>query len=337
MLKKLLFIIFFISNYFSFAQKSQELQIPVKIVTYSNDNCYSRSIIKVRNNIITGNSNGKIISYNLNKKSTKNLSGDLQLGEIRDLEYIDGNIYGLQSADSGLLVKTSLKGESTIIENSDWSNVFLDGLAIENNLGFIMGDPVNGIFSLFISFTAGLDWEKCEGQIESFQGEAGFAASGTTVQIVDNVLFFVSGGANSRFFKSLDFGKTWISSKISYPSGSSIGPFSIYMSNTSNGIVVGGDYLNPNDNKSISFTSDDGGHSWIESIIQPRGYRSCIIFANNVHYACGSNGIDYSIDNGKTWLPFADGNYFCMTTSKKHLFATTTKGTFHVFNLIKNK
>ena len=107
------------------------------------------------------------------------------------------------------------------------------------------------------------------------------------------------------------------------------------MINEDNGVIVGGDYTKPSNDSVICFYTYDGGNIWQASEIQPLGYRSCVINHNNLLFCCGSNGIDFSIDFGKTWRPFYQGNYFSLTTHKGKLFATTTYGTFHIFKLPK--
>ena len=86
-----------------------------------------------------------------------------------------------------------------------------------------------------------------------------------------------------------------------------------------------------------TFYTSDGGESWINSSVNPRGYRSCVYYSEGVYYACGRNGIDYSINNGKDWRPFADGTYFSMSSWDSKLIATTRYGKIVLFDLVEEK
>jgi photosystem II stability/assembly factor-like uncharacterized protein len=311
---------------------------PLTEVKYTQESCYSRSVKVFKNHIITGNSNGKIYAINLTNNKVKCLTQERTFGEIRDIEISGHQILGLQSADSGAIVKVHLKKEPIVYKGDSlgWKSRFLDGMAIQKNIGFIMGDPVESVFSLYFSMDRGLNWTVSRTAVKSYEGEAGFAASGTNVQLLgDSLIYFVSGGHYSRFFKSNDLGQTWEISELPYSSNNTSGAYSLCMYNDLIGAVVGGDYTNPNDTILNSFYTLDGGNTWQKSEVQPSGYRSCVIQSNQVLFCCGTNGIDYSLDFGKNWTPFASGNYFAMTTHKDKLYATTTNGTFHIFEIPK--
>jgi hypothetical protein len=309
---------------------------PLQVINYTDEPCYSRSIKVFKNRIITGNSNGKIYAINLRNKKIKCLTQEITFGEIRDIEISGPYIIGLQSADSGAIVFTHLKKNPKVFkgESLSWKKHFLDGMALHKNTGFIMGDPVDSTFSLFFSKDGGFNWIKSGTKIKSFEGEAGFAASGTNVQILDDsLIYFVSGGLHSRFFKTTDLGQTWTISELPYLSNNSSGAYSLCMYNSILGVVVGGDYTAPNDTTLNGFYTLDRGETWQKSEVQPLGYRSCVIHSNTIFFSCGTNGIDYSIDFGKNWKSFAHGNYFAMTSHKGKLYATTTNGSFHIFDV----
>ena len=179
---------------------------------------------------------------------------------------------------------------------------------------------------------------KCEGKIEAKDGEAGFAASGSNVQMLNSTTYaFVSGGTISRFFKSKDNGKTWTKIVLPYYPGESSGAYSMCFSDEKRGVIVGGDYASPNLKLNTSFFTEDGGESWFNAETQVRGYRSCAYFVHGIYYSCGTNGIDYSTNYGVDWKPFANGNFFSMTSSPTQLIATSTNGTIEFFDLIRTK
>lgn len=308
------------------------------IYTYCESKSYSRSIIVEGDYVYTANSNGSLYKYNMLDGSSLNLMQGRKLQEMRDLHLVGDYLIGMQSGSDGLLVKTTKDQfvDYIIQAQNKWIGVFLDGMDFKGDLGFMMGDPVKGYFSLFYSEDGGNSWMPCEGKLEAQKDEAGFAASGTNVQILNDSTFaFVSGGSTSKFYKSIDKGKTWTSSVIPYFQGEGSGAFSMHFINEMEGVVVGGDYANPKLNLNNSYYTNDGGEFWINSSDQVLGYRSCVIEANGIFYACGTTGIDYSKDGGDHWEPFALGNYFAMTISNESLYATTTNGSFQVFELVK--
>ena len=337
---KVISLLLFFSGVYSQENKYTRKNKAAKIIQYTSDGCYSRSIIYRDSFVYTGNSDGSLYSTNLKTETTMNLMANKKFEEMRDIEFSNNFLFGMQSGSFGLLAKVdSLKFIEFVTPSSSmWIGTFLDGMDFYGNTGFIMGDPKDGFFSLFKSENGGNTWAPCEGKVESYEGEAGFAASGTTVHVMnDSTFIFVSGGKKSRFFKSTDKGKTWKITSLPYMTSESSGAFSICMISDQIGVVVGGDYANPDLCLNTCFFTDDGGEFWINAEEQTRGYRSCVIQANGVFYACGTSGIDYSIDNGVSWRPFANGNYFSMCTDNHSLYATIPNGSFQIFDLIKPK
>ena len=147
----------------------------------------------------------------------------------------------------------------------------------------------------------------------------------------ESTIYFVSGGLKSRFFKSDSFGNNWEITDLPFAPSASSGAYSLCMIDKKNGVIVGGDYTFPDAKDNISVYTFDGGKTWYPSQNQPCGYRSCVIVAGKIMFCCGTNGIDYSTDKGKNWISFAKGNYFSLTTHKSKLIATTTNGSFHIF------
>jgi len=306
-------------------------------IQYTKHLCYSRSILVKDSMVYTANSNGALYATNLKTEKSTNLLKNRKFEEMRDLEFSGKDILGMQSGTYGLIAKTDTENfiEYITPKSSMWIGTFLDGMDILKNTGFIMGDPKKGFFSLYYSENAGLEWKECDGKVAAMDGEAGFAASGTNVQVLnDSTFVFVSGGSKSRFFKTTNKGKTWKITSLPYMTSESSGAFSIYMFSEQIGVIVGGDYKNPDLSLNISFFTDDGGEFWINSETQPRGYRSCVIEEKGVFYACGTNGLDYSQDFGNTWKPFANGNFYALFSYEEKLYATTDNGSFKIFDLV---
>jgi photosystem II stability/assembly factor-like uncharacterized protein len=323
MIKKQLFILF-ASLYFPcfFAQD-------IAILQYGNTAIHARGIALKGNYIFLGNNNGEVIRYHLKTGKSKSLNPKDTFPEIRDIALHKNSIYAMQSADYSIILKLRRHGISMkkihLITMELNPQLFLDGMAIENKEAFVMGDPVGNEFSLYHSSDL-RHWEKITPALPSFTGEAGFAASGSTVKISNGVYYFVSGGEKSRFFMSKDKGQTWIQSELPFKNSQASGAFSLAMKDKNNGIVVGGDYLAPNSRENVCFITKDGGITWNTSTSGPFGYRSCVYYTDSVYYSCGTNGIDYSKDNGTTWIQLCNENCFSICSDTEYVYASSTNG-----------
>jgi hypothetical protein len=246
----------------------------------------------------------------------------------------------MQSADYSIILTFNCFGNSMkqiqLITMELNPQLFLDGMAIENKEAFVMGDPVGNEFSLYHSSDL-KHWEKITPALPSYSGEAGFAASGSTVQISNGVYYFVSGGEKSRFFMSKDKGQTWIQSELPFKNSQASGAFSLAMKDKNNGIVVGGDYLAPNSREHVCFITKDGGITWSAPTIGPFGYRSCVYYTDGVYYSCGTNGIDYSKDNGTTWTQLSNENCFSMCSDNEYVYASSINGRIIRISKLGNK
>lgn len=309
-----------------------------EVVSYTDESTYSRGILVEKNRIFTANANGRIYLLDAVTRSSKKLFGLDEFKELRDLERSGEYYIAMKSGENGRLVRLNAQGNTEIIKYSEWDSTFFDGLDFVGKRGFIMGDPINGFFELYHSNDSGKTWERCAGKVKAFEGEAGFAGSGTNVQVLnDSTYIFVTGGVKSRFIKSSDNGNSWTEVLLPFYQEPSSGAFSVCFQNDSVGVVVGGDYLNPDLKLNTCYYTKDGGMTWFNSDHSPRGYRSCVKEFNSVFYACGSNGIDFSLDSGQNWIPFANGNFFALANTPTHLVATMKDGNVQLFDLIAPK
>ena len=277
-------------------------------IKYGDSTIYSRGLYIDSTKFLIGNSDGSIFMLKPGWTKSRLLFKLPDFTEVRDIEYSGKYYIGMQSGSDGKLVLIDNSGTMKILKLPEWKGVFLDGMDFFGNTGFMMGDPVDTTFSLYHTKDAGVTWKPCDGQIKAFKDEAGFAASGTNVQVLnDSTYIFVSGGMKSRFFKSTDNGQNWKAVELPYYPGKSTGPYSMCFANDSIGVLVGGDYMDPDIRLNTTFYTYDGGESWFNSDHTTRGYRSCVFYVNDVFYASGRNGIDFSLNNGIDWIPFTDG------------------------------
>ncbi len=320
-----------------FAQQKGK-HVATDTIQYSKSSTYARGILLDGERLFVSNADGSVYCHNLTTGRNILIFKLKSINELRDVEKSGDFILAMHSGENGKIARVGLDGANEIIAPEMWQGVFLDGMDFIDEHGFMMGDPTNGQFNLFHTNDGGATWTRCEGTVKAKEGEAGFAASGTNVQLLNkNTYVFVSGGTVSNFFKSTDNGKTWRAVVLPYYPGPSSGGYSMCFSDDKHGVIVGGDYAASTLYMNTCFYTSDGGESWYNAKKTVRGYRSCVYAANGVFYACGTNGIDYSTNNGVDWKPFAEGSYFSMTSTDTQLIATTKNGTVHFFELIKKK
>jgi hypothetical protein len=309
--------------------------IPIETIQYSDIvKVHSRALFSRKDELFIAASDGMLYTYNLvTKTTTKDLPTEGK--EYRDLIHFGNSLLLLAVGDSSETINSGFLRKPPIF-STEFDGIFLDGIDNSGKTVFLMGDPTNGIFNLYISKDEGITWNKIETAPEAFEGEAGFAASGTNVKAISNKEFaFVSGGDSSRFFRTNDAGKTWSSQSMGFNSCATCGAYSFTITRNKTIVAVGGDYLKPNESEGTCRLSEDGGKTWFSPTNNPKGYRSNVCEIYGALFTCGTNGIDISIDNGKTWTFFAKGNYFTLGIFDEKLAASTMNGTIHLFKILR--
>ena len=259
--------------------------------------------------------------------STSRIPGNEEL-DFRDIEAFDENTALVLSAGRPAKIFKTLNGGVTWEEkySNQTEGIFFDAMAFWNkDRGIAVSDPIDGRFFLIRTFDAGESWEEIpmDNCPVAMHAEAGFAASGTCLTVSgEGHVWFGTGGAAARIHRSTDWGNTWTVHETPLLSGSpSQGIFSIAFKDKDHGIIVGGDYRNPDNRNQCMAKSKDGGKSWTESQEQkPRGYRSCIMFVpgtQSIYIAIGRGGSDITIDDGKSWNPLNKNGYYCLSIEKR--------------------
>jgi photosystem II stability/assembly factor-like uncharacterized protein len=198
---------------------------------------------------------------------------------------------------------------------------------------FVLGDPVDGKFRIYTSRDAGDTWflEDDAGLDQDAKGEGAFAASNSALTTAGGFFWFGSGGKGGPHvyysYAKCAPGQensgmcemAWAKSAPPITGGAdAAGIFSVgerYSMDMRGGqshgstIAVGGDYEKPAESAGTAAYSLDGGKTWTAAAVPPHGYRSAVAWdaKNRVWIAAGTNGSDFSRDNGKTWQPLDDG------------------------------
>ena len=243
--------------------------------------------------------------------------------DFRDVNAFDDKtayLLSIGNGESSRIYKTTDGGANWQLQftNSN-KEAFFDAMAFwDREHGIAFSDPVDGRFIIITTDDGGATWNPvpAENIPAAITGEAAFAASGTCITVEGkSLVWFATGGAAARVFRSTDRGRTWAVSETPITSGvQSAGIFSIAFKDARNGIIVGGDYQNPDEAKASVARTSDGGQTWkLAAGSHPAGYRSAVAYVHGAKgqtlIAVGTSGSDYSVDGGANWTRIDRENY----------------------------
>ena len=198
-----------------------------------------------------------------------------------------------------------------VYENLD-SAAFINSILFKNSEeGIAFGDAINGRHLILLTEDGGQNWKVSDSSLlpTPLKIEHGFAASGSCIALNKNGQYVIGlGGEKSRVFLSTDSGN-WQTYPSKMISGSPTR--GIYALSAGKGklMAVGGDYTLADTSFYPTF-SVDGGKSWQLTKSKVNGYRSTIDFVDRFNaWVCGgTNGIDYSFDQGESWINLPEVN-----------------------------
>src|SRR5690606_36188351 len=153
------------------------------------------------------------------------------------------------SFDGGLarIYRTADGGDSWTVQwESTADGVFMDALqcwTLEHCVAY--GDPLDGAL-MIVRTTDGRTWSRVPPSAlpTLLEGEAGFAASGTTLTLRGSAHGWIGtgGGARARVYITQDGGATWSAADTPLPGNATSGIFGITFSDSLNGVAAGGNY-----------------------------------------------------------------------------------------------
>jgi photosystem II stability/assembly factor-like uncharacterized protein len=310
----------------------------------SGKNTSIRGLSLVNNKVAwVSGSNGWVAKTTNGKTFTWQQLKGYEKVDFRDIEaFSDKEAILVNAGSPAYILKTVDGGQSwkKVYENNDPA-IFLDGMDFWNKKeGIIFGDPINGLMQILTTKNGGESWENisAKAQIQLSDGEAAFAASGTTIRTHKNKVYIATGGKTSRLWSSINKGQTWSAITIPIITGeASTGTFSIAISN-SKIFAVGGDYLKEKTSLDNFAYQEKRAGEWLRAEKSPNGYRSAIEFIKeNLLITTGPSGTDFSDDEGKTWQTLSlAGFHTCQKAKKGSLVLFTgSKGTIAMLDLKK--
>jgi photosystem II stability/assembly factor-like uncharacterized protein len=283
------------------------------------------------------------VGYSKDAGKTWNWVNPKGYGEVdfRDIKVFSAKEALIISAGApAVVLRTTNTGKSwEKVFSDERPEVFFDAVDFEGKTGYILGDPLDGSFQLLKSTNKGKSWKDISDQMYLIadQGEVAFAASGSSIQLLNGVLYVGTGGTYSSLF-NYDPKKLRVD-KFDCPiwsGSSSTGIFAIDFYDQHNGIVVGGDYLQDNDNRNNVLITRDAGKNWITPQVPVSGFRSDVLFlTKDTVITTGTSGTDLSLDGGMNWKTISTLGFNTIAKSKsgKHIYLTNSKGQIYTLKL----
>ena len=273
--------------------------------------------------------------------------------DIRDIHAFDANV-AIAMATAGRLFRTTDGGATwqTVYVASDTS-VFLDAVSFwddahgivlgdpmpervfsvrENASGMVPDDPMAKHFLILLTDDGGRSWRELPPRWspQAEPGEAAFAASGTPLAVAGrrHAWFGTGGSSVARVYRTDDLGRTWQVAVSPIDAGArSAGIFAVVFTDTSNGVIAGGDYTQPSAARpNLAFTRD-GGRTFSAPNSVPAQYISTVAWTNGrTLMAAGIAGIAYSPVDTFHWRVLDTGNWNTLIAGESYVWAAGPDG-----------
>lgn len=250
--------------------------------------------------------------------------------DFRSIHAFDENTAVVASAGQpAVIFRTENGGKSWDKVHQEGPEAFFDGITfLDKHRGFVIGDPVDGLWMILETVDKGKSWKSLENLPIAEVGEAAFAASATSMIATENRLIFGTGGAvsNLHFYDLKE--KVWEKVKTPILQGeASQGIFAL--EKVGDAVIgVGGDYtkLDLIDKNAFRFVRD----SFAFPADPPLGFRSGLAFSSweKLIITVGPSGSDLSKDEGRNWENFSSIGYHAVKASQdqKSVWASGSGG-----------
>lgn len=277
---------------------------------------------------------GKTFTYNQLKGYEKS--------DFRDIEAFDDKRAVIMSSGTPAYILKTINGGQTwkeVYKNTDTA-YFLDAMDFwDDKRGMLVGDPINGHFVLLQTNNGGETWQELDTTKtpKAMEGEAVFAASGTSLRCLDKKTFgFVTGGGSSHLFISnskCSYNKSYPLHILKGQSGQ--GTFSFYRSKRF-WMFAGGDYMNDTQttkpNFYYSINLDDKNEFGIGEFENIHGYKSSIELITEGPRE-GRYGYPHFISTGTSGTEI--GTRVCTFISTEFMWSRSNRVTSEPFHVVR--
>ncbi len=244
--------------------------------------------------------------------------------QFRDVHAFDDEKALVMSIGSG----ASSQIFSTEDGGNSWSQTyqmqhpdgFLDCMGFwDEQRGIAYGDAFDGYPFILTTTDGGQSWERVLPKYlpTALEGEGGFASSGTCVTTGKGGYAWIGtgNGRKARVLISSDYGKSWQVTGSPLVSGEAAGITSIDFLEDGVGFITGGDLTRMKEYTDNCAITNDFGKTW-ELVSKPvtkgalYGLSLSKVDEENLLFVCGPNGIDFTLDHGRSWTLLDTANYW---------------------------
>jgi photosystem II stability/assembly factor-like uncharacterized protein len=233
--------------------------------------------------------------------------------QFRDVYALDADNAWLMSAGNGpasRIYRTSDGGKSWTLQftNSD-QRAFYDCMDFwDGRHGVAVSDAVEGKLVILVTTDGGAHWTHPPTMPDAYEGEGGFAASGTCLVTRPGGQAWIGtgNGPRARVLHSVDHGWTWAADSTPLPSGNATGITSVSFRDARNGLAFGGNVGDNNARGDVVVATHDAGATWAPGGRPP--FSGAIFGGAYVPgarvptaVAVGPKGSAWSRDDGATW------------------------------------
>jgi photosystem II stability/assembly factor-like uncharacterized protein len=336
MLSKIVFIIVFVFTAFiSYAQSFTPL--------IENIDASFRGMSTVGKNTIWVSGSNGTIGFSKDKGNTWHWvkPKGYEKYDFRDIYAFSDKAAVIVNAGSpAIVLRTTDAGKTWIKVYEDTrAEIFLDDMDFVGKQGYILGDPIEGVFQLLKTTNKGKSWTDVSNHfyLIADEGEAAFAASGSSMKMFKDRLYIGTGGKYSSFFNYNPKGLKIDKYDVPIWSGeSSTGIFAIDFWDLQKGIVVGGNYMDDKNNQNNILLTQDAGVNWSKPNSPVTGFRSDVLYiTESIVIATGTSGTDISYDAGNNWknISTLSFNTISLSADNKHIYLTGSKGNVYKLEL----
>ena len=259
--------------------------------------------------------------------------------DFRDIDAIDARtayVLSIGNGPASRIYKTNDAGVTWTLQfkNED-PKAFFDAMSFWDAAhGIVIGDSVDGRFCVLTTENGGKSWVRPANALPpSLPNEGAFAASGTNIAVHGKSDAWIGLGAatKARVLYTRDRGHTWNVAETPLAAGGSSGIFSLAFRDARHGVVVGGDYTKEKDAVNNLAVTKDGGATW--TLVKGlSGFRSVVAYVPGMKtalVAVGPAGADYSVDDGRTWIPVSGPGFDTLSFVRNHpvAWAAGARGT----------